>query len=63
MTIKEITELIIQKLENDILYWQRRAIVANQDCDHEACRRALEEQGKNINSLIKLAETYNRQFS
>ncbi len=60
---KEITELFLRVLRNDILNWQERAIAANQTNEHEARQNALQEQGKCINSLIKLVETYNRQFS
>jgi hypothetical protein len=55
---KNITELLLEGLKTDIKYWNNIAISANQTNDSERCRKALQEQGKAIRGLIKMAETY-----
>ncbi len=61
-SIKEITELLIQKLKDDIIYLQKQALSANQAGKHTECEKALQKQGQNIEALIKLVETYNKKF-
>jgi len=60
--IKEITELFIQKLKDDITKLQRQALSANQNGKYSECKEALEEQGQSIEALIKLVETYRKRF-
>ncbi len=60
LTMNEITELIIQKLKEDILVLQRKALAANESNDTTKCRQLLQEQDRVINGLIRLIETQNR---
>jgi uncharacterized membrane protein (DUF106 family) len=60
LTINKITELIIQKLKEDILILQQKALAANESNDTTKCRQLLQEQNKVINGLIKLIETQHR---
>lgn len=60
LTMNEITGLIIQKLKEDILVLQQKALAANESNDTTKCRQLLQEQDRVINGLIRLIETQNR---
>ena len=62
LSMKEVTELLIQKLKDDIMCLQKQALSANQAGKHTECEKALRKQGQDIEALIKLVETYNRKF-
>ena len=62
MGMKEITEYFIQKLKGDITKLQRQALLANQNGKYSECKEALQKQGQIIEELIKLAETYRKNF-
>lgn len=53
----EITDLFIQRLNDEILYWQKKALAASKANDDTACQEALRAQDNAIQNLIKLAET------
>ncbi|MBU1343881.1 MAG: hypothetical protein KKE44_02775 [Proteobacteria bacterium] len=62
VTMKNITEEWIQRLKNNVLFLQKKAVNANLNEDQMACDDALKKQGLEIEALIKLTETYNRQL-
>jgi hypothetical protein len=53
----EITDLFIQRLNDEVLYWQKKALAASRANDDKACQEALRAQDNAIQNLIKLAET------
>jgi hypothetical protein len=61
--MQEMTELLIEKLKYNILNLQKRALAANESGDDAACRKVLQEQGQEIDHLIKLVETYTNTFT
>jgi lipid II:glycine glycyltransferase (peptidoglycan interpeptide bridge formation enzyme) len=51
-----ITDLLIQKLNDEIRYWQQKALFASEAANKEECRKALNAQNDAIDALIKLIE-------
>lgn len=51
-----ITDLLIQKPNNEIKYWQEIALKASEDGDKDACQKALKAQSQAIDTLIKMIE-------
>lgn len=51
-----ITDLLIQKLNDEIRYWQREALSASMANDQAAVHKALKAQEEAIDTLIKLIE-------
>ena len=60
--MKEITEILINRLKIDIMSLHFDAIKANDEKNREACKVALEKEDRLLNNLIKLVETFNRKF-
>lgn len=61
MTYKLI-EMMIDKLKGDINTLQAEALEASRTGDLERCSRALKLQSEAISDLIKISETYNRNY-
>ncbi len=51
-----ITDILVEKLRGEIMYWQKQALAASLGDDKTACHKALEAQGIAIDTLIKLVE-------
>lgn len=51
-----ITDLLIQKLNDEVKYWQEKALLASEADDKDACQKALKEQSQAIDTLIKMVE-------
>jgi hypothetical protein len=58
----ELTSLFIQKLKDDVMYWQEKALAASELNDNSACQQALSAQKDAIDRLIKLTETATNKF-
>jgi hypothetical protein len=54
MNINDITDILIDRLNNNIMYWQQKALKASQNEDYITCNEALEKQAREISDLINL---------
>lgn len=59
----ELTAVLLQKLKDEVQYWQEKALSASEANNEEECCKALRAQGQAINTLIKMAEAAARQYS
>lgn len=51
-----ITDVLIQKLNDEVKYWHEKALLASKSNDNEGCQKALKSQGEAIDTLIKMIE-------
>jgi hypothetical protein len=56
----DIAEKQINKLNNDILYWQSNPLMVPKNGDLDTCNEALERQENDIKCLIALVKTSQR---
>ena len=52
-----ITDLLLQKLNDEIRYWQEKALAASLVGNADDCQAALKAQAQAIQTLIELIES------
>lgn len=58
MSIKEISEFMIQKIKDEIDHYANIALDASVKGNHDVCQDALRKQHESIQNLISLIDSY-----